>query len=304
MPDFAFSPLTYVLLLALALALSWRRLPRAIRIAGIVLEAVLLIAMAPLGANLLVWSVESRSPSPQSCGMPEPDTVVVLSGGTDRQPRSPGDFAALDASSLQRLLAGIALWERIPDARLVIAGGGRRIPESVLLAGLAERMGVPSGAIRIERHSHTTWENALYTARLSPPVPKRVWLVTSSLHMPRALGAFRAMGFQPCAWSSGSLHIPFSPHIGYFIPQESSLVKADRAIHELIGGIVYRALEWKQRGRQQPVAGANPGRRRQAARCGQSHEPDCRTGVSAMKSNDAAPGPARSAVGAAVRVVR
>ena len=83
------------------------------------------MAMAPLGANLLVWSVESRSPSPQSCGMPEPDTVVVLSGGTDRQPRSPGDFAALDASSLQRLLAGIALWERIPDARLVIAGDGQ-----------------------------------------------------------------------------------------------------------------------------------------------------------------------------------
>lgn len=247
MPDYVFSPLTYALLLALLLVLSWRRLPRAIRITGIALEIVLLIAMAPVGANLLVWSVESRAPSPQSCPLPTPGTIVVLSGGTYRQPHSPEDFSALDSTSLHRLFAGIALWRNTPDAHLVISGGGRRVSESVLLAGLAERMGVPRGVIRTEQHSHTTWENALYTARLSPAVPKRIWLVTSSLHMPRALGAFRAWGFAPCAWSSESLYEAFSPSVGYFMPQSSSLDKADHAVHELIGGIVYRALEWKHR---------------------------------------------------------
>lgn len=247
MPDYAFSPLTYALLLALVLMLSWRRLPRAIRTTGIALEVVLLIAMAPLGANLLVWSVESRAPSPQSCPLPTPSTVVVLSGGTSRPPRSAEDVSALDTSSLHRLFAGVALWRNTPNASLVIAGGGRRVPESVLLAGLAERMGVPRDAIEIEQHSHTTWENALYVAHLYPVVPKRIWLVTSSLHMPRALGAFRAFGFQPCAWPSESLYEAFSPRVGYFLPQSSSLAKADRAFHELIGGIVYSALEWKHR---------------------------------------------------------
>jgi uncharacterized SAM-binding protein YcdF (DUF218 family) len=247
MPNYAFSPLTYALLLALMLVLSWRRLPRAAKIAGVVLEAVLLMSMAPLGANLLVWSVESREPSPQSCPLPAPATILVLSGGTYRPPRSPDDFSALDATSLHRLFAGIALWRNTPGARLVIAGGGARVPESVLLAGLAQRMGVPHDVIRTEQHSHTTWENALYTSRLSPAVPKQIWLVTSSLHMPRALGAFRAFGFQPCAWPSESLYQGFSPSLGYFVPQSSALAKADQAIHELIGGIVYRALEWKHR---------------------------------------------------------
>lgn len=247
MHNFAFSPLTYALLLAVLLALWWRRLPHGIRVTGIALEVVLLVAMAPLGANLLVRSVESQTPSPQSCPAPAPDTVVVLSGGTHRPPRSRDDFAALDASSLHRLFAGINLWRITPGAHLVIAGGGSRVPESVLMAGLAERMGVPHDAIQTEQHSHTTWENALYTSRLSPAVPKRIWLVTSSLHMPRALGAFRAFGFQPCAWPSESLYQGFSRSLGYFMPQSSSLDKADQAIHELIGGMVYRALEWKHR---------------------------------------------------------
>jgi uncharacterized SAM-binding protein YcdF (DUF218 family) len=258
MPDYAFSPLTYALLLALVLALSWQRLPRAVRITGIVLEVVFLAAMAPLGANLLVWSIESRAPSPQSCPSPAPTTVVVLSGGTHRQPRSSDDFSALNATSLYRLFAGIDLWRNAPGTTLVIAGGGRRIPESVLLARLAERMGVPHDAIRLEQHSHTTWENALYVARLSPAVPKRIWLVTSSLHMPRALGAFHALGFEPCAWSSESLYEAFSPSLGYFMPQRSSLAKTDQAIHELIGGAVYRVVEWKHRRKiaKQPPVGA------------------------------------------------
>lgn len=247
MHNYAFSPLTYALLIALLLALSWRRLPRGIRITSIALEILLLLTMTPLGANLLVWSVESRAPSPQSCQLPAPATIVVLSGGTYRPPRSPEDFAALDATSLHRLFAGIALWRNTPDASLVLAGGGARVPESVLLARLAERLGVPRDVIRLEQHSHTTWENALYTAGLSPAVPKRIWLVTSSLHMPRALGAFRAWGFQPCAWPSETAYEGFSPSVGYFIPQSSSLTKTDAAIHELVGGAVYRIIEWKHR---------------------------------------------------------
>lgn len=244
-PDYALSPLTYAALLALILVLSWRRLPRLFRVAGATVEIALLLSIAPIGANLLVWSVESRAPSPQSCSAPMPGTVVVLSGGTERRPRSADDYTALSATSLRRLFAGIALWRSIPDARLVIAGGGRGVPESVLLAGLAKRMGVPPTMIETEKRSHTTWENALYTADLSPPVPKRIWLVSSALHLPRALGAFRAWGFEPCAWPAGTLHTPFSPRLGYFVPQSSSLDKADAAIHELIGGIVYRGLEWK-----------------------------------------------------------
>lgn len=246
LPDYALSPLTYALLLILFLVLTWRRLPCALRVIGIVVEIALLLLVAPAGANLLVLGVESQVPPPQACAVPTPSTVVVLSSGTLRWPRSPDDFAALTPTSLYRLFAGIALWQRTPDSRLVIAGGGRGVPESVLLANLAVRMGVPRSAMTIDDKSHTTWENALYVSKLSPALPKRIWLVSSALHLPRALGAFRAWGFEPCAWSSESLYQSPRLSLGYFMPQSSSLDKADKAIHELVGEVVYAALEWKR----------------------------------------------------------
>lgn len=246
LPDYALSPLTCALLLAVALAWAWRRLPRWGRVAGLVVEIVLLFFMAPVGANVLVWSVESRVPPIQSCAVPTPTTIVLLDGGTDRRPLSSSDFASLSEPSLHRLFAAVALWRRSPGAHLVISGGGSGVPDSVLLRGLAVRLGVPADVIEIEDRSRTTWENAMYTSRLSPAVPKRIWLVTSALHMPRALGAFRAWGFEPCAYPGSSLYTPFSASIGYFMPQSSSLAKAEAAIHEIIGSAVYRVLEWKR----------------------------------------------------------
>lgn len=257
-PDYALSPLTWALLLTLILIFWWRRLPIAVRCAGIFIEVLLLLLMAPVGANLLVLAVESQTPVARSCATPEPTTVVVLSGGTYRLPRSPEDYAALEATSLRRLFSGIVLWRQAGAERLVIAGGGRVVPESVLLANLAMSMGVPSSAVEVEGRSHTTWENALNVAKLTPKVPQRIWLVTSALHMPRALGAFRAWGFDPCAWPSESLYRSFYPSPGYFIPQQSSLEKAGMAIHEIVGGLVYRGLEWKLR-KKQSASSANGG---------------------------------------------
>jgi uncharacterized SAM-binding protein YcdF (DUF218 family) len=224
----------------------------------VALEVLLLLLIAPVGANALVWMVESQVPPAGSCAVPTPTTIVLLDGGTDRPPRATDDYAALSTSSLRRLWAAVSLWQRIPRARLVITGGGSGVPHSVLLRGLAERMGVPANAIEIETRSRTTWENALYTSELESPVSKRIWLVSSALHLPRAIGAFRAWGFEPCAWPSDSLYIPFSASLGYFMPQSSSLAKADQAVHELIGGLVYRGLEWKKR-RQE--AGGHAGSR-------------------------------------------
>lgn len=246
-PDYLFSPLTWILLWTLVLVLAWRRLPRAARYAGVVLEVVLLLLIAPVGANALVRMVESRVPPPQTCPAPTPTTIVLLDGGTDRRPRSADDYAALDISSLRRLFAAVALWQHTPHARLVISGGGWGVPHSVLLRGLAEHLGVPADAIEIEESSKTTWENARDTSRLSSPVPKRIWLASSALHLPRALDAFRAWGFEPCAWPTDSLYTPFSLRAGYFMPQSSSLAKADLVMHELVGGLVYRGLEWKKK---------------------------------------------------------
>ncbi|HEX6612616.1 MAG TPA: YdcF family protein [Rhodanobacteraceae bacterium] len=239
------SPLSWSVALALLLALLWRWLPRVLCLSGIAIETVLVIAMTPFGANGLVRIVEARVPPAQSCKAPLPDTIVVLTGGLSRIPESPDDFGAANLQSLHRLLEAVALWRRTPGGRLVVSGGGRRgVAEGVLMAGLAKRLGVPANAVRVESSSLSTWQNAHDVAALSPPVPKRIWLVSSALHLPRALFAFRKAGFQPCAWPSESFYLPPDGSIFYYVPQSSALVKSEAALHELVGGWDYA---WRAR---------------------------------------------------------
>ncbi|MGH8126265.1 MAG: YdcF family protein [Rhodanobacteraceae bacterium] len=243
----ATSPLPYALVLLVVLVVAWRWLPGGVRYAGVIVEILLVVLMTPLGANTLARMVESRAPPASACKAPMPDTVVVLGAGFAYPPASPDDFGALHLAGLQRVFAGVALWRRIPGARLVIAGGGGsgRIREAVPMANLAMQLGVPAASVEIEDRSRNTWQNARNVAALTPPVPKRIWLVTSAMHLPRALGAFRAWGFEPCAWPSNLPEARLKIWPWAFVPQGSAVSTASVALHELIGEAEYAWLEWR-----------------------------------------------------------
>jgi uncharacterized SAM-binding protein YcdF (DUF218 family) len=243
---YATCPLPYAVLGVVGLAVFWRRLPRGWRIAGIVVETVLVLLMTPLSAHALSAWMRSQVPPSSACTVPLPGTIVVLGGGAERRPNGPDDYTALHLSSLRRLFAGVALWRDTPGARLVIAGGGSgHLPESVLLKSLAGRMGVPATAIEIETRSRNTWENARNAAMLSPPVARHIWLVTSPMHLPRALGAFRAWGFQPCAWPAGPMKSASGLEPDFLVPKGESVQKTTVALHELLGEVEYAVLEWR-----------------------------------------------------------
>jgi hypothetical protein len=63
--------------------------------------------------------------------------------------------------------------------------------------------------------------------------------------MPRAVDAFRAWGFEPCAWPSDLPEIRIHLWSGVFIPQGSGAVTTSIALHELLGGVEYRFLAWR-----------------------------------------------------------
>jgi len=235
---YVLSPLTVGCLLFVVAALCWRRLARWARTAAVAVAVVLMAAASPMGANLLVWVQEHRAFEP--CDGPEPATIVALAGGMVARPRDMHDYTALGATSLRRLFGALALHAEHPDATLVFVGISRwDFPESEIMANLAEAMGVPRAQMRTEAHSLTTWQNATSTAALDPAVPRRIWLVTSALHMPRAAYAFRRAGFDVCPAPAYTLFIgPESP--GWFVPQGSSEVKAEDALHEIVGEIGYR----------------------------------------------------------------
>lgn len=237
MSHFLFSPMAWGLLLALLLLLTWRRLPRLLRALGITMGIFLLLLCAPLGANALVHVVESLTPDGARCTARDDGPIVVLSGGFEREPRDIDDYAAMNPETWKRVRGAVELWRKRGTGELWIAGGGPyRIKESAMQARLAADWKVPVSALRIDTRSTTTWESAFV---LRTMLPQRIRLVTSAVHLPRSLIAFRTAGFDACAYASDSDYLP-PGGLGYFLPQVSAIEKAETAIYEVIGLIEYR----------------------------------------------------------------
>jgi uncharacterized SAM-binding protein YcdF (DUF218 family) len=246
--SFVTSPLSWSILLALLL-FGCRHRTIWIRWPLLAAELLLIVLMCPVGANALVDQIESRVPLTPTCSKPDPTVILVLAGGFAWEPDNVEDYGALQTTSLRRLFTGVALWRQTQNAAsgaatLVIAGGGPfAIHESDVLARLAEQMGIPASAITTETHSQTTWENAEGLRALSPPPAQHIWVVSSALHLPRAMTALQAFGFSPCAYASDRAYEALEG-AGYFLPQSSALRKSEAAIHELLGEAVYR---WRSR---------------------------------------------------------
>jgi uncharacterized SAM-binding protein YcdF (DUF218 family) len=231
------SPLTWGILLLCWQAVTQHRGLRRAQWLGV--GACLALA-TPLGANTLVWWIENTLPNGSVCEASETGApVVVLAGGFVRPPRDANDFAALSAASLQRLSVGLEVAAREPTPPVIFSGGAATgSSEAAVMAALAVRLGLAPSRVRIEARSANTWENAQEVSRLAPVQTHRVQLITSALHAPRATLALNAHGLSTCRHPADSAFVPMSG-VGYFIPQISSLAKAESAIHELLGLLNY-----------------------------------------------------------------
>lgn len=233
----------------LALALWWAhgRIAPALWHSALLIEMICIALSTPLVAGALVRLEEQRAPPPSACAAPRPTTVVLLAGGARRVARAAEDVEALHAASLRRTLAAVGLMRRLNGAQLVITGtsDNQDAPVSILMADLARQLGVPAAAIRTETTARTTWQNAQHVRALDPPLPKHIWLVSSALHLPRALIAFRAAGFEPCAYPSAFLSTPFDG-LRDLLPDGAATSNAEATLHELVGELLYRLRAWRE----------------------------------------------------------
>lgn len=186
---------------AVLLFTRWHELGRALATASAL--ALLLMAFGPLG-SLLAGPLEARfSPPPDD--MPAPDGIIVLGGAIDeRLSASRNRPTVVDAA--ERLTAPIALKRKYPNARLVFTGGsaalgGSSYTEADAVRRFWRELGLDQGDVLYERRSRNTYENAVFTRDLLLPKSGERWLlVTSAIHMPRAVGVFRQAGFDVIAY--------------------------------------------------------------------------------------------------------
>ncbi|MFP5221774.1 MAG: ElyC/SanA/YdcF family protein [Acidobacteriota bacterium] len=119
--------------------------------------------------------------------------VVVLSGATIDDPRLPVTSRNV-GDTLHRVVEGVILAWRIPDARLLLAGG--RVEGSggkdTVMAELVRELRFPPERIVVESQGRDTEEQTRLIAQI---VGKdKLLLVTSLRHMPRSLEMFRGYG--------------------------------------------------------------------------------------------------------------
>jgi uncharacterized SAM-binding protein YcdF (DUF218 family) len=93
-----------------------------------------------------------------------------------------------------RIVEAVHLAKQYPNAKLIITGAPAE-DQDYAQAQIAD------GRLTIEPYAKTTYENALFSRQLLEPDQRQSWLiVTSAIHMPRAVGAFREAGFSVLPW--------------------------------------------------------------------------------------------------------
>ncbi len=209
-----------------------------------VVALLMLLVLVPVGLWLHL-PLEDRFARPET--LPERvDGIIVLGGAQEQQVTSARGVLALDQHG-ERLIEGLALALRHPEARLVFSGrtgvvGGFGGSEQIVNELYVDLMGFDAGRALYEDRSRNTWENALLTQAVLDPKPGEVWLlVTSAAHMPRSMGVFRRLGFDVVPWpvdyrTPGGLRWPLS------FSAAARLDELDLAAREWVGLLAYRLM--------------------------------------------------------------
>ncbi len=240
-------PLTWILvLLALACWALWRGRRKPLQACLVAAFLVTYGLSLPSATRLLARPLERQYPAPTrlepSSAAPPYDAVVVLAGGVRRQGGvRPAD--ELKPASLERLLCGRGLVMQGLAPVLVLSGGNAdpfeaHTPEAEIMARWLRTIGPLPGTVETEPRSRTTYENAVETKRLLG-ARVRIALVTSALHMPRAIALFTRQGFHPTAFPCGHLAGPRESGVQEYLPDVARLNDSTRAINEWVGLWLY-----------------------------------------------------------------
>lgn len=244
------STLLALLLLVVLTLLAWRH-RRAVRLGPVphLLTALTVwawLCTTPAVTNRLIAGLEGPLPPGATDVVradPAPQGSVIVLGSGDMWTPSGHAAPRLDENGWERLHEGVRLWRRTGGTLVVTGGPGGA--EQPTLAGtmrtIAQEMGVPGDRIAMAVHSRTTYEDLVAARPLLGDGP--VWLVTSAVHMPRALAVSRQLGIDARPYRVDFRQIR---HVTWrvWVPDNASAARMATALHEHIGLLYYRWRGW------------------------------------------------------------
>ena len=231
-------PLGWVVLLLLIAIVRKKRWPLFAAL------AVLYLCSMPVVGNRLTYWLESRYPTLAMDQVENVDAIVPL-GGIFGPPVAEGYLPNVGEAG-ERLEAGIALWQKKKAAWLVFTGG--RLPwssqvevEGAVSKRAAIARGIPAEQILVTREVGNTIDEAHAVLDL---MHERGWrkiiLVTSAWHMPRAARLFRKVGIDFVPFPVDfQINPKGSLTLLDFLPRAEGLQKTETAIREWYGIMFY-----------------------------------------------------------------
>jgi uncharacterized SAM-binding protein YcdF (DUF218 family) len=213
------------------------------------LAAGLLFVSVPAGADLLARSLDPQiAPLARAADAQSASAVVLLGAGSANTRFAGLQFSTLRRPGALRALEAARLYRLLGDPLIVVSGGVTERADGAAAEADAYRMamvalGVPAARIVDERESHNTREEAVVLKRLfAERRITRFVIVTSPLHMPRALATFAAEGLHPVA-SPAPLY-PDGPRPPMLIPNDGALELSQACVYEWLARAYYRARGW------------------------------------------------------------
>ena len=203
----AAEPVFWILLLLLIAVVLLPRRPQAARRWVLAAVAMLLLGgWAPL-PDALLRHLERQYPEPPAMPIQQYAGVVVLGGALESGYVGEGSEEPQVNGAAERMTTVLPLLRQVPDLAVVFTGGqgeyfGTGPSEAERARRFFVQLGLDPQRIRLEDKSRNTYENAVFTARLSGIDARKPWiLITSASHMPRALAVFRKQGWNVIPYS-------------------------------------------------------------------------------------------------------
>jgi len=233
------TPPGFFILIIVILAVWTLRSSRRWGIIWLGVGLLIYLCSIPVVSDALARSVEQQYIPPTEV---QGDSIILLTGGviTDT-PAFVGKGTPTDETA-GRIIVAAAIHNKY-NLPIIIAGGQvykgsgneSQITKNALLS-----IGVDESSIILEDTSKTTAENAEHVRTVlnghgfTSPI-----LVTSAIHMPRAVKEFENNGITvvpyPAAYLANTL---FTHHAGQLTPSDHALAKTGHALKEIIGLIV------------------------------------------------------------------
>jgi len=174
------------------------------------------------------------------------DVGVVLGGSTITYEKKYD--RKIFKGNIDRLLQAVELYQNGKIKRILITGASgnlfyRNLKEARLLRSFLISINFPPDHILMDTLAENTHENAMNTKKIlrHHPELKKVLLITSSLHMRRALACFRHEGIRVTPYPTNLINSEIHWNLEYLlIPNISNFMIWNGMIHEILGYEVYK----------------------------------------------------------------